>query len=1524
MARISTYNLDGTISNTDKVLGTDSTNTQTKNFRLQDLKEFTYAGISGPVTINPLGVSSVTFPAITLGTDTSGDYVKSLVAGGGIQLSNNSGETATPTVKVNPLQTTITSILNASLCIGRDATNKICFTTDNQIRFTVNNALDLILKENALTPGTSDGTALGDEDAMWSDLFLASLSVINFNNGNVTVTHSAAALTINTSSKLQFHSDKASIHASADGQLDIDADDEIELSSADIDIDASNDITIDADDNITVVAVDNLSMSTSSADGKVTIGSAHTSGDAMHIHASAAASESILDIDAGILDIDVGAKIEIDAETEISIDSKTNSNFTVTGADQDLTLGVATSGTGSLILNSAGTGADAIDVNATAGGIDIDVAKAATIDAELTSNFTVAGSGQSLNLTVSGAGAQVLSLNSAGTGTNAIDINATGGGVDIVAAANVSMLAATSFVAQGNTSAKFGDDTEQIEYDGSGNLDIDAVAIDLDASGAITIDGTSTVSIDGAGATNLTTSSGNIIVDSVAGSILVDGHTGVEITSTDSGTVVIDGKAGVSIEEDGTAVIAISDSRDTLFSSTGGSTSDPDVEFDGYIRFDGQTEVANSTVSNGITSGALVVDGGVGVAKKLHVGVADDSDTGLIAAGLIYPVTDGSVNQHLTTNGSNSLFFKTVQSAAVSDNNSTNPKPVVFHDSCRAISDGALSNDATVLNIQNVVGTVRTGDRLSKLDNSDITNKANNVVTPVVSSINSNAITFDVAFIIADDIPLIFRSDELVDDTGKLQYTPRTGLLQATTIQPISNNSGSLGATDNSWSDLFLATGSIITFDGSTTNTTLTHTDNSGITLAGTQKFFFNDSSQSIHGSDAKTLNIVANSLTVSNQPEGEIQIDANLLLDINTPTTDISNLLQVGGNLSFTNDGNHDIVINSTAAGTGGKNLTISAGSAAASGNNNTAGGDLFLQSGDGDGNGTSDIIFKTKTATGGNSATERMRINNAGIKMLSPLDLDASADISGNVVSSGRLLVTAADGVSNDNYVASFINQEATDGSNFGLTINAGSNANDIALNITDHDASRSLLRVKGDGNAILEGSLNIGNGTVSTPGLNFAGNSDAGFYNVGGDNIGFSANGAAVYSMNPDGITLVTDKKIFFRDTNGPFIHAPNANTFTISVPSQANGANNGIVKIEGPSGAQLNLLDISATTTNIDGALTVGGALNLPSKTAKHFFAAPTANSGAPGFRAIAADDIPTLNQNTEGSAATLTSSRNIAATGDIAWDVNFNGAANSTAAAVIPNNKVTHAKYQDVATNTIIGRTEADSGDVKALSKTEVLEILNVEDGATADQTKSDINGLAITTVGTINNGTWQGTAINQTYLVGQSGTNTGDQTNITGTAAIATAITVADESSDTTCFPLFVTAATGNLAPKSGSNLTFNSSSGALVVSGAVTSASTFNGTNFVVVSDRRLKSEIEPIKEGLEIIKQFTSYNYIKGGEKESGFIAQEVREVIPHTVYENNEGMLSMSDRGVVAHMHKAILELEKRLISIEEKFK
>ena len=60
--------------------------------------------------------------------------------------------------------------------------------------------------------------------------------------------------------------------------------------------------------------------------------------------------------------------------------------------------------------------------------------------------------------------------------------------------------------------------------------------------------------------------------------------------------------------------------------------------------------------------------------------------------------------------------------------------------------------------------------------------------------------------------------------------------------------------------------------------------------------------------------------------------------------------------------------------------------------------------------------------------------------------------------------------------------------------------------------------------------------------------------------------------------------------------------------------------------------------------------------------------------------------------------------------------------------------------------------------------------------------------------------------------------------NIVATATTALSVTAADESSDTSCNVLFSTAATGNVAPKTGSNLTFNSSNGAL-------SATTFSGS---------------------------------------------------------------------------------------------
>ncbi len=54
---------------------------------------------------------------------------------------------------------------------------------------------DLMVASLGFQPATNDGAALGAATTSFSDLFLASGGVINFNNGNMTLTHAAGSLT---------------------------------------------------------------------------------------------------------------------------------------------------------------------------------------------------------------------------------------------------------------------------------------------------------------------------------------------------------------------------------------------------------------------------------------------------------------------------------------------------------------------------------------------------------------------------------------------------------------------------------------------------------------------------------------------------------------------------------------------------------------------------------------------------------------------------------------------------------------------------------------------------------------------------------------------------------------------------------------------------------------------------------------------------------------------------------------------------------------------------------------------------------------------------------------------------------------------------------------------------------------------------------------------------------------------------------------------------------------------------------
>ncbi len=92
--------------------------------------------------------------------------------------------------------------------------------------------------------------------------------------------------------------------------------------------------------------------------------------------------------------------------------------------------------------------------------------------------------------------------------------------------------------------------------------------------------------------------------------------------------------------------------------------------------------------------------------------------------------------------------------------------------------------------------------------------------------------------------------------------------------------------------------------------------------------------------------------------------------------------------------------------------------------------------------------------------------------------------------------------------------------------------------------------------------------------------------------------------------------------------------------------------------------------------------------------------------------------------------------------------------------------------------------------------------------------------------------------------------------------------------------------------------------------------------TQWQDVSDDRKKENKKIIGEPIEKMKTFRgiTFSYIEGGSTSAGYIAQEVRKVLPEVISEDHEGFLSMNVAGVGALHHEAILALVKRVEYLE----
>ena len=101
----------------------------------------------------------------------------------------------------------------------------------------------------------------------------------------------------------------------------------------------------------------------------------------------------------------------------------------------------------------------------------------------------------------------------------------------------------------------------------------------------------------------------------------------------------------------------------------------------------------------------------------------------------------------------------------------------------------------------------------------------------------------------------------------------------------------------------------------------------------------------------------------------------------------------------------------------------------------------------------------------------------------------------------------------------------------------------------------------------------------------------------------------------------------------------------------------------------------------------------------------------------------------------GQSYTLTFPSSIVNNGALLTDTNGNLSTSLIGTSNISNNAVSLAKLADISQNQIIGRLSSGSGDPEALNPSQIRSIINVENGATADQTASEILTLIKTVDG---------------------------------------------------------------------------------------------------------------------------------------------------------------------------------------------
>jgi hypothetical protein len=314
--------------------------------------------------------------------------------------------------------------------------------------------------------------------------------------------------------------------------------------------------------------------------------------------------------------------IDIDAVDDLII------TVASTGAADDLVIAQTGAVDASIHVQAAGTGADAISLQASAGGIDID----AVDDIIITCASSAAA--DDLRIIQTGAHNASISLEAAGTGADAIRLQASAGGIDIDAVDDLTITVASTAGADDLVIQQTGAQDASIHILAAGtgadaiSLQASAGGIDIDALDDLNIAVTSSADGDDLVIAQIGAHNASVLVQSAG-----TGADAIGLTASAGGiTIQADAAVGVGLITMPSLVCL------GTAPSFGGGDGTPNISGSSYWETGGA-----DTYTDFDTGGGTITEGTILIVKSKHAATFDVTGSGLTGGTADLVTADGDL-----------------------------------------------------------------------------------------------------------------------------------------------------------------------------------------------------------------------------------------------------------------------------------------------------------------------------------------------------------------------------------------------------------------------------------------------------------------------------------------------------------------------------------------------------------------------------------------------------------------------------------------------------------------------------------------------------------------------------------------------------------------------------------------------------------------------------------------------------------------------------------------------------------------